>query len=73
MCRSKYSSNLIGRHPNFAGNRPPGTAHAYTVANEECVSVSVVFLQSPMALPSSGMLSASGTASVVVDTMSVDM
>ena len=67
MCAYGYSSNLIGWHPNFAGNRPPGTVHAQTVASDQRASVSVVFLESPMALVSSGGPSATGAPSVVVD------
>ena len=51
---SGYRSNLIGWHPNFAGNPPPGnSAHLKTVACGEHVSVSVIFLESPMLLNSS--------------------
>ena len=47
----------------------PETVHAETVASHGCDSVSVVFLESPMPLASSGSPAATGAPSGVVDPM----
>ena len=75
MCTSGYISNLIGWHPNFAGNRLPGNGHASTFAHGKRVSVSVVFcsfvFESPMALASYGRRTATGSPSVIVSSMQI--
>ena len=64
--REGYHSNLIGWHPNFAGNRPPG--NCARVSCWQCWACFCLcrcfFLESP--LPS-GSPSATGAPSVVVD------
>ena len=66
---SGYSSNLIGWHLNLPGIGRLENVHASTTARGECDSVSVVSLESPMPLASSGRLSATGAPSVVVDSV----
>ena len=66
---SGYSSNLIGWHLNLPGIGRLENVHASTVARGERDSVSVVFLESPMPLASSGRPSATGAPSVEVDSM----
>jgi len=75
VCTSGNISNLIGWHPNFAGNRLPGNGQASTFAHGKRVSVSVGFFlfvfESPMALASYGRRTATGSPSVIVNSMQI--
>ena len=67
---SIFSFNLIGWHPNFAGNRLPGNGHASTFAHGKRVSVSVVSLQWRFP-PTVGAQLLAGSPSVIVNSMQI--
>ena len=68
--RSWYSSNLIGWHPNFAGNRPPGNCARVNCCQWwACFCLCRFFHESPMPLVSSCKPSATGAPSVVVSSI----
>ena len=69
MCTSGYNSNLIGWHPNFAGNGPPGKCTRELLTAKGMFPSLSFILEFPMPLASSGRPSATGAPFLVVESM----